>query len=64
MQIQHELVKEQAAAEFLKLGLQTLRNDRNTRRLGIPYLKIGRSIRYSLNDLEKFLSDCRRGNNG
>ncbi len=37
---------------------QTLRNDR-TKRQGIPYSKIGRSIRYRLDDVVSFMESKR-----
>jgi hypothetical protein len=40
------LLTEYEAAAYLRLGLQTLTNDRATRRLGIPFCRLGRSIRY------------------
>lgn len=50
------LVPDQAA-EFLGLKPKTLAKDRCTREIGIPYVKLGRSVRYRLSDLEKFISD-------
>jgi len=35
-------------------ALPTLRNDRHKRR-GIPYVKIGRSVRYCLDDVVEFM---------
>ncbi len=43
------------AAEYLGLGTQTLCNDRVTRALGIPYVRIGRRICYLRKDLDAFL---------
>jgi len=34
------------AAAFLRLAAQTLVNDRNRRTLGIPFVRMGRAIRY------------------
>ena len=50
------LMTEKDAAEFLKVSLDFLRNDRW--RAGdemIPYSKIGRLVRYRRADLEKFV---------
>ena len=49
------LVKTREAARFLDLAEGTLVVDRSTRRIGIPYLKIGGAVRYDLDRLEKFL---------
>lgn len=35
-------------------ALSTLRNDRHNTR-GIPYVKFGKSVRYKLSDVEKFM---------
>jgi hypothetical protein len=48
------LVDEQEAAKLLKRGVQSLRNDRSMRR-GLPYIKVGRSVRYSLEDIQEYL---------
>ncbi len=47
------------AAVFLNLAPQTLEVWRSTRRQQIPYIKIGKSVRYLLGDLRKFQADCR-----
>jgi hypothetical protein len=49
------LVRTREAARFLDLAEGTLIVDRCTRRIGIPYLKIGGCVRYDLDRLEKFL---------
>ncbi len=41
-------------ADITKLSLSTLRNDRFHGK-GIPYIKIGRSVRYSLQDVTNFM---------
>jgi len=49
------LVGEEEAAKILGLSVQTLRNWR-FKRIGPPYLKVGsRSVRYSPEDLYKWL---------
>ncbi|MGN6259609.1 MAG: hypothetical protein ACTHNO_02655 [Ralstonia sp.] len=40
------LLTEDEAAAFLRLAKQTLTSDRATQRLGIPYCRMGRAIRY------------------
>lgn len=45
------------AAHVLGFAEKTLEKDRCTRELGIPYVKLGRSVRYRLADLQKFIAD-------
>ena len=49
-----EVVTETKAAEILGLAVQTLRNRRHMR-AGCPYIRMGRSIRYGVNDLLDYL---------
>ncbi len=49
-----ETVTEDDVANVTKKGVQTLRNDRHLGR-GIPYVKLGRSVRYLLKDVEQYL---------
>ena len=51
-------VTEHEASQILGRAVQTLRNDRHMRK-GCPYLKIGRSVRYLLSDIEDFLAKHR-----
>ncbi len=51
------LVLTREAADLLGFAEKTLEKDRTTRELGIPYVKLGRSVRYRLTDLQKFISD-------
>lgn len=51
----HVWVDEKDASPILGLALSTLRNDRHTRRLGIPYYKVGRAVRYKVADLVDFM---------
>jgi len=44
-------------AEFLGLGKSTLEQDRLYGRLGIPYVRMGRSIRYRREDLDAYISN-------
>ena len=48
------IVGEKKAAVTMNLAVQTLRNMRHQRR-GPAYLKIGRSVRYDLRDIETYL---------
>jgi len=47
-------VDEKDVYQITKRSLQTLRNDRHLGR-GIPYTKIGRSVRYKLQDVIDFM---------
>jgi hypothetical protein len=49
-----EVVNEHEAAKFLKKSVQTLRNDRCSRK-GPAYLKLGRSVRYRVSDLLDYI---------
>jgi predicted DNA-binding transcriptional regulator AlpA len=51
-------INERKVSEITGLALPTLRNDRSTRRR-IPYIKIGRAVRYSLDDVIGFM-ECRK----
>ncbi len=48
------LVNERKAAECLGLAVQTLRNYRSLGR-GPKYVKLGRAVRYRMEDLESFI---------
>ncbi len=43
------------AAEFLKVKPQTLAVWACHKKFNLPYVKVGRGVRYSLEDLEKWL---------
>lgn len=47
-------VDERKVSEITGRALPTLRNDRHNRR-GIPYCKIGRSVRYALSDVISYM---------
>lgn len=51
-------VNEKIAADILDVGVQSLRNDRSHHR-GMPYVKIGRSVRYLMSDIESYLQTNR-----
>jgi len=50
----HQYLNEKEVAKITRLSLATLRNDRFLSR-GIPYVKIGRSVRYSLEDVIQYM---------
>ncbi|MEW6444372.1 MAG: helix-turn-helix domain-containing protein [bacterium] len=49
-----QYLTEKQVSEMTGRALQTLRNERHLCR-GIPYVKVGRSIRYSLEDVIGFM---------
>ena len=46
---------EKQLAEIIGVSLSKLRSDRH-KCVGIPYFKIGRSVRYALLDVESFMA--------
>ncbi|WP_446745933.1 helix-turn-helix domain-containing protein [Sphingomonas sp. OTU376] len=52
------LLTEEQAAERLSLCTKTLRKERKAGRL--PYILIGRAVRYTLDDLESFIARARQ----
>ena len=51
-----DLLDEDAAAAFLSLAPATLRIWRCTGRYALPFVKVGRLVRYRRVDLEKFIA--------
>lgn len=47
-------IDERECTKISGIATQTLRNNRFNRR-GIPYIKIGRSVRYSLKDIIEYM---------
>ena len=47
-------IDEKKTSQITGRSVQTLRNDRHRGR-GIPYSKIGRSVRYSLEDIHAYM---------
>lgn len=54
MGIEYEYLNEVEVSRLTKRALSTLRNDR-FKRQGIPYVKVGRSVRYSKEDVIGFM---------
>jgi len=50
-----DLVPEVTAAEFLAVSPGTLRVWRCTGRVPLPFVKVGRAVRYRMRDLERFV---------
>ena len=55
---QIQMLTEKEISELLRIPLQTLRNQRSTGR-GLPYFKIGKSVRYSKVDVVEYLDERR-----
>jgi hypothetical protein len=53
-----QVIDEYKAAKIICKSVQTLRNERHLRK-GCPYLKMGRSVRYRVNDLLDYLDKHR-----
>ncbi len=56
--ISPNLLSAEEVAELTGLSTETLAQWRSQRR-GIPYLKIGRRVRYDLTDVQAYLQGCR-----
>lgn len=54
MQEENSYITEKEVSEITKFALPTLRNHRHEG-TGIPYFKIGRSVRYSVKDVYRFM---------
>jgi hypothetical protein len=51
-------ISEAEVSQITGRALPTLRKDRHYQR-GIPYYRVGRQIRYRVEDIEKFMAGCR-----
>lgn len=58
MQNKTALFTEKQAAEYLGLAVATLQQRRHKGRMP-RYFKIGKTVRYSIEDLDAFLESCR-----
>ncbi len=57
------LLKEQYVALILGVSTSWLRKSRMSARLDAPpFIKIGRSVRYRIEDLEAYIASCERRN--
>ena len=52
--MEQKYLNEKQVSELTAIPLQTLRNQRFQRR-GLPYIKVSRSVRYSLTDIVSFM---------
>ena len=60
--ISRDLLDEKAAADLLQLAPGTLSVWRSTGRYAIPFVKVGRRVRYRRADLEAWLASRTRTN--
>lgn len=56
--IKVEYLNEFQVSEMTGISLSKLRNDRFFRR-GLPYHKIGKSVRYSYDEVKQFMENCK-----
>jgi hypothetical protein len=54
MEIQKKYLNEKQVAEITCRAVQSLRNDRSLGK-GVPFVRIGRSVRYSLEDVVRHM---------
>lgn len=54
-----QLVDEKTFSQIVDRPISTLRKDRMAGR-GFPFIKLGRSVKYSLSDARKEIARCRR----
>jgi predicted DNA-binding transcriptional regulator AlpA len=54
------MLNEQQAAETLGISVALIRRHRS-KRIGCPYVKIGRRVVYRLQDVEAFIASCTVG---
>ena len=52
---QKKYLNEKETAEYLNCSPVTLAKDRCDRKLGIPFYKLGRNVRYNIDDLETWM---------
>lgn len=54
-----DLLTTKETAELLGLGKSTLEQDRIYGRLGLPFVRLGRSVRYRRSDVESYLQNLK-----
>jgi excisionase family DNA binding protein len=54
-----KLIKTQELAKILGVGISTVEQDRINGKLGIPFVKLGRSVRYKTEDIDRYLSSLK-----
>ena len=58
MESEVKYLKEEEVSRLTGVALSSLRNSRHLKR-GIPYCKIGRSVRYCWQDIVDFMERCK-----
>jgi hypothetical protein len=56
-----QLLNEREVASILAVQQKTLTSWRHTKRVEIPFVKIGRSVKYRVSDLRTFVEANRQG---
>ena len=56
-----QLLNEKEVASILAVQQKTLTSWRHTKRVEIPFVKIGRSVKYRVDDLRTFVEANRQG---
>lgn len=56
-----KLLSRKQAADFLGVSVGTLEIWATTKRYNLPYIKVGRLVKYRLSDLERFIESRRVG---
>ena len=51
------LLTREEAADYLRVKASTLAIWASTKRYALPFIKVGRSVRYTVKDLERFLEE-------
>lgn len=54
------LLTEDDVAALLGISAYTLKNDRSRGKIIIPYVKIGRLVRYRIEDVQSFIEENRK----
>ena len=56
--MEKQYITETEVSDITGIALSTLRNDRLYKRK-IPYIKVGRSVRYDHDDVVEFMESCK-----
>lgn len=57
-----ELLTPKDVSEILRVSVATLANWRSTKRYDLPYIKLGKVIRYRIEDVQDFIDLHMKGN--
>lgn len=58
MNTQQQYLKETEVAQLTSISVRTLQNNR-WKKIGIPYSKLNRSIRYSIEDVKEYINSLK-----